>query len=418
MTTEIIKLYNFSSSMLKPTVKCDCPCSDNYEVENLISSDPTKLNRGFMAYHVTKPPIQLEFIFYCRIEIVLIKIWTKIGALSSTSFELFTENGCRVGDVTIEDEKEGVVFKLKDFKESSYNGLQVSNLFREYSLQNTRNIKVRITKTNKSAPVIRKIEIFGKPSKYCSLKEIDDIKKMWAGDCGINTKNATSNYSEQNVQDLNNISVVDIPEQFLDVITWDIMALPMVLPSGKIVDQSTIDRHSNIEESHGRMASDPFTGKLYTSTCRPLLDAALKSEIDQFLLKNQHKLEYQKIPRTIGKRPMHNNDNQLRNESKILKLDRITPVTFANVYQSSSTLDDVVQNALKNLTRYSKSTKNPTEMINKCSACDTQEQLYKITKCNHLICLKCFKLETFNNVAKQCKCGVEIINSDLIKFHI
>ena len=51
-----------------------------------------------------------------------------------------------------------------------------------------------------------------------------------------------------------------IPEQFLDEITFELMLLPMLLPSGHFVDQSTLERLAHTDSTYGRPPSDPFTG--------------------------------------------------------------------------------------------------------------------------------------------------------------
>lgn len=95
--------------------------------------------------------------------------------------------------------------------------------------------------------------------------------------------------------------LVDIPEEFLDAITWEIMALPMVLPSGKVVDQKTLDLHAQAEANWGRHPSDPFTGIIFSDGCRPVLDTALKSRIDRFLVLNQDRKDLKTVPRTVGR---------------------------------------------------------------------------------------------------------------------
>lgn len=54
-----------------------------------------------------------------------------------------------------------------------------------------------------------------------------------------------------------------VPEQFLDEITYELMALPMLLPSGHFVDRSTLDKLQHTDSMYGRPPSDPFTG-IYT----------------------------------------------------------------------------------------------------------------------------------------------------------
>lgn len=52
-----------------------------------------------------------------------------------------------------------------------------------------------------------------------------------------------------------------IPEKFLDEITYEIMAVPMLLPSGHYVDKNTLDKLLHTDAIYGRPPSDPFTGK-------------------------------------------------------------------------------------------------------------------------------------------------------------
>ena len=95
--------------------------------------------------------------------------------------------------------------------------------------------------------------------------------------------------------------LIDVPEEFLDAITWEIMALPMVLPSGKVVDQRTLDLHAQAEANWGRHPSDPFTGIMFSDGCRPVLDSSLKARIDRFLVLNQDRKDLKTVPRTVGR---------------------------------------------------------------------------------------------------------------------
>ena len=60
--------------------------------------------------------------------------------------------------------------------------------------------------------------------------------------------------------------------------------LPMLLPSGVSVDNSTLDEYQKREASWGRPPNDPFTSVPFTSTSQPLPNPQLKSRIDHFLL--------------------------------------------------------------------------------------------------------------------------------------
>ena len=52
-----------------------------------------------------------------------------------------------------------------------------------------------------------------------------------------------------------------IPSKFLDSITCDVMLLPMLLPSGHLVDRSTVDKLALNDTMYGRLPTDPFTGE-------------------------------------------------------------------------------------------------------------------------------------------------------------
>lgn len=60
--------------------------------------------------------------------------------------------------------------------------------------------------------------------------------------------------------------------------------LPMLLPCGMSVDNSTLEEHQKREATWGRAPNDPFTGVPFTSTSQPLPNPRLKHRIDRFLL--------------------------------------------------------------------------------------------------------------------------------------
>jgi len=92
---------------------------------------------------------------------------------------------------------------------------------------------------------------------------------------------------------------LEIPPDYLDEITHEMMTMPMTLPSGKSVDRSTVEKCSESQEMWGGPARDPFTGQIFTKTLRPVFDSALKSRIDRFLLENGSRVG-ENLPRTVG----------------------------------------------------------------------------------------------------------------------
>lgn len=52
----------------------------------------------------------------------------------------------------------------------------------------------------------------------------------------------------------------EVPSEFLDKITYEVMHIPMLLPSGHCVDRSTVEKLGNNDALYGRAPTDPFTG--------------------------------------------------------------------------------------------------------------------------------------------------------------
>lgn len=74
------------------------------------------------------------------------------------------------------------------------------------------------------------------------------------------------------------------PEDLLDALTCELLEVPMLLPSGYLVDRSTVARCANLDASLGRTERDPFTGVPFTNTYRPVsAPVSLKSRLDHFL---------------------------------------------------------------------------------------------------------------------------------------
>lgn len=94
-----------------------------------------------------------------------------------------------------------------------------------------------------------------------------------------------------------------------------------MLPSGKVVDQSTIDRHSEVESKWGRLPSDPFTGLEFNSFRRAVLDLPLKARIEKFLMENSE--HFKSIPRSLGSSRIRRSRN--RHASQFASLHNHNP---------------------------------------------------------------------------------------------
>lgn len=447
---------NIVINIIDPTfetiLKCSCTEDDDYPLVNLIAKDKKKRNLGFMAYRVVKPPIDLEFNLMCCIELVSIKIWSKMDSLKSTGFEIFVKEN----DVQSDYRKVGSHFNLKE------NGIQfMSKNFTEcnvsqemgfanspfyHSVQNqlrkVKNVKIVIKQTERCVPVIKRLEILGTISKFASEKQRLSIQQTIQETAKEKESSSVRNEAQQQFENSYPVrkaeidDAANVPEIFLDAITYDIMSLPIVLPSAKTIDNSTLIKYNQQEEKWGRSASDPFTGQIFTDTRKPVLNDSLKVQIDAFLLKNSSNREFRLVPRTVGtvrKREL----TELKDESSQNRTGIRDPdISFKRKSNESScdatsvstgggaiadvgskTMDVLIRNVL-NGRKYTTIRKKHSDSYPKCFQCVQQYRIscshfYKISLCSHFICRYC--LVELN--LKICKCGQLFGNNDVIKYH-
>lgn len=155
-----LALINFFHPALQPSISCSTLGAEDYPVENLISKDFNKSNRGFIVY-LSKPPITLDIKLMCPIQLMSIKIWPEVGSLKSTGFDIFTMTNGRNEKIASCDNlsENSVVFcRSNDSAEN-----QVSHTKKCYFFRNFREnakvekLTIRIWKTrNSSVPVIKK----------------------------------------------------------------------------------------------------------------------------------------------------------------------------------------------------------------------------------------------------------------------
>jgi hypothetical protein len=380
----------------------------------LIAKEPQKLETGFMTYSVTKPPIEITIDLICNIDLKNVKLWTHVGSLKSTGFELYAKNKCgeflKIASAECEDYHQIVSFVCPGSQDIQVNHVKSQDFFIKsmYLLKCCSALKIVIKKTHRwTTPVLKKLQILGFPSRSLSKDEKKKIWQLWTeSDVPIPL---TYNPEKTEMKKVDE-PTTEIPDDFLDEITYEIMALPMTLPSGKSVDQSTLEKHYKTEETWGRLPSDPFTGLIFTEKRKPILNAALKSQIDEFLLKNGNKPEYKNVPRTVGSNLKRAPPRLSLDCSKRIKLD-----VTKDKNQQPKSLDEAVQRALSNTTRYSVKAVKQIETEN-CFECKKPDDLYKIVICDHFICRSC-SLSTTSSGLKMCCCGVQFNRNNIEKYH-
>ncbi|XP_053727110.1 RING finger protein 37 isoform X1 [Synchiropus splendidus] len=135
-----------------------------------------------------------------------------------------------------------------------------------------------------SALGLKSLAVWGQPARCCPQEEVEKIKNIHKAS---ERRSRPPSFPPQTKRPEKNTTIPSnssVPEEFLDPLTQEIMTLPMMLPSGVSVDNSTLEEYQKREATWGRPRNDPFTGVLFTSASQPLPNPQLKSRIDRFLL--------------------------------------------------------------------------------------------------------------------------------------
>lgn len=308
---------NFCDPRLRPEIKCSAISTEGYEVTNLISDS----GKGFLAYSCIKPPIHIDITFICNIQINHILIWPSVGSQKSSGFQLYTRNTnddntpyTLLSSGYLNACDAGLLFYPSDVDS---NKISVPpNFLRRYIkvsmrylTRYTHSLRITICKTENSVPALGKIEVWGTVSPRCGKDVVASVHTLWLKHESmvalpiIEHKAETNSTSTTNSRQENEASeeTFEVPESFLDAITCELMTQPITLPSGKVIDQTTLEKHEQNEAIWGRSVSDPFTGIAFNEHRRPIVATALKMRIDKFLLENSNLNEIKKMPRVLGR---------------------------------------------------------------------------------------------------------------------
>lgn len=405
-------LMNFCHHSVKPQIKSDKVCFDGYEVFNLISADSEALQRGFISDHFVKPPVNITVQFPCNIAIYRIIIDPVIGQQKSCDMKIFTatqsvtdswvygkdESSLNtdgvifhfVGSVS-QNEPAKVCFENRLFRKmalesednSKYSYKVDLNGRKPGSLTNVSHVTVCVFRTKGGKAVaLRSLEVWGSPtskvpnSVQCKLKNVyweslhqQKLKSVVSkpkqnsdvSNSGISTSASKEHANVATEMIQNGIA---IPEDFLDQITFEIMAVPVLLPSGKNVDELTLDKFISTESSWGRGPSDPFTGVEFSAASHPVTNSTLKARIDKFVLAHSDVL---KVPRTLGS---YKSDNE--HQSKNFKSSRLLStqekcLVSANHPKGSNLVSPINSSADKTVTGPAWFSKKGDMLDNRCA---------------------------------------------------
>ncbi|XP_066947193.1 RING finger protein 37 [Macrobrachium rosenbergii] len=179
------------------------------------------------------------------------------------------------------------------------------------ALRCIRKLIVRIVRTSGSIPpVLQALEIWGQPGIKTDKVLRKEIMSRWFGRTRfVETITVPRIYNSQCEEVMRKESETEaskekdsteVPEDFLDPLTCEVMTVPLLLPSGHSIDANTLDRFIAHEAVWGRPASDPFTGVPFKHGQMPAPNVPLKARIDRFLLLNADHPLVQSCGRTLS----------------------------------------------------------------------------------------------------------------------
>ena len=348
-------LIDFCHHSVKSKIKADKVSFDGYEVHNLVSGNMEKKRKGFLSDHFIKPPVNITVQLPCNVCIYSIVIDPVIGQQKSCDLKMFTAtekmtdswlynsqsdkkvktDGVMfnyVGNVTQTDPTV-ICFINNQFKER--NSWRVENVpdvkcypcvsqlsaRKPGGLYSASHVTICLNRSKGGKSVaLRKLEIWGIPAVKVpipvqnTLRNIystaTELKEVIPGNLNVphqvsksstlSSSTSTDKVCSERTRVL--IDGVEIPDDFIDQITFDLMTIPVLLPCGKNIDQSSLDRFINTEASWGRPPSDPFTSVVFTQASGPISNTSLKARIDNFVLKHSNSL---RVPQTLGHSDVH-----------------------------------------------------------------------------------------------------------------
>ncbi|XP_076859666.1 RING finger protein 37 [Brachyhypopomus gauderio] len=311
-------VVNLCLPPFKTTVHSNKLCADGCDVSNLLSGDLAARRRGFRLEYFLRPPLHVTLHFQVRVELcrVDVELWPcgmdkgsnarRLEVLTCPDLHSKTsdheENGQfrLVGRCELKEEVL-VCFRHPNFHlrapfsapppEPAACGKQQELWSRgPQSLGSVGQLRISIPYGGgASALGIKSLVVWGVPARCCSPAEVEKIQKAHL-DSLKQEPSAFPLLLPVSVSDTSPMpepgpSEMTIPEEFLDPLTLELMDLPMILPSGMVVDSSSLEEYQKQEATWGRLPNDPFTGVPFTKDSKPLPNPHLKCRIDSMRLK-------------------------------------------------------------------------------------------------------------------------------------
>ncbi|XP_018019277.1 RING finger protein 37-like [Hyalella azteca] len=309
---------NFCLSQMQTRLHCESPSADEYNLENLIHNQASIRSKGFLTEGFVRPPVNIDFIFKVPVDVFHIFFDTKVFYKQCCAFAVFMNchprdeaSFVKVGWYNTNNEECIHLTSAHCDKWHQYPAgrkrwrlSQTVSVFEgrlrspdRRDLKNVRCLRIRLLRNvSTGGSGLRNVEVWGQVGDLASLAEKQALLNCWQVHLKSQLPNelklapssdllqhSTSSSISNGPFTTKNIDDDDIPEEFLDPITCEVMVTPMLLPSGHSVDISTLDKFNAAEMCYNRPPSNPFTGIAYTSDRKPIPNVGLKTRIDRFM---------------------------------------------------------------------------------------------------------------------------------------
>ncbi|XP_048858099.1 RING finger protein 37 isoform X2 [Brienomyrus brachyistius] len=309
-------VVNLCLPHFETTVQCNKLSADGYDVSNLLSADAKLRFRGFRLEYFLRPPVHVTLRFrfrveICRVDVALWPLGMDHGQMSR-GLEIHTSS---------DPPSDGPHLDLRHFrlvgrcevKEALCVSFAVpcfrprppfpepppeppAEARREelwsrgpQSLGSVTQLRVSLPYGGAGTPLgLKALAVWGLPACCCPplvleriIKAHQDSQRQPSPTPALPQPSPpTSDSSTPNVP----FPDSNIPPEFLDPLTQELMTLPLLLPSGVVIDCISLEKYQRQEASWGRPPNDPFTGIPFTRDSQPLPNPDMKGRIDRFLL--------------------------------------------------------------------------------------------------------------------------------------
>ena len=313
------RLINFCCEAFVSRIWCEAVTADGFPASNLASEDVCVRSKGLRVEHFIRPPVTLWLEFSVPVAVCYIllcpglgqeeeaRVELSAGSRSMSAGELYKlSSGPMVGrswcvlvgrcskQPPMSSQVQESLHQLAPQVAHSFCSNQLLKLPLQSLLNNSSKsnvlrqltqLQLKVTRWSGPKPVsIKWLEVWGVPSSTCSSQELAQVQRSKLSALQSSSasshqppqlygsthsspassthhclSSATSSTEKMAAQCGGQASKAEtIPDRFLDELTFELMVLPMLLPSGHCVDQSTLDKLAHNDALYGRPPNRSF----------------------------------------------------------------------------------------------------------------------------------------------------------------